>query len=283
MLRALRIVAVATSLMLALSFSVRAQGLGSLSSTLGQIVGSLANIDPVILFPADDPALTDPAASEPATFNPKHLPKGGKFKLFGSMRRDRDPFNPFNEVISDNPQLLPVDQQTPDCAPYCNTFGGAYKKFGDHVQVAMLTDMLGVKYYFPSRTCYGGSPRISLAIDIDGDKTSDGNAWGYVGHGGFGTGCVTGAWDYVDLTDSTLNRWDLTQLGLLYHNWPSAVAAINAAYPDHRVLSATLVDDSGWATPAAGCAYYDLVTTGARTLDSWDETSDGGKSSNGCP
>ena len=234
------------------------------------------------LIPANDPALSDPAANVPATSDPAFLPPGGKFKLIGSAKDDLDPLNSFNEVISTNPQLLPPTQQTPDCAPFCNTFGEAYKKFGDNVKIGMLTDMLGVKYYFPARTCGGGSPRIQLGIDTNGDGKFDGNAFGYVGHTGFGTGCVTGAWDHDNLTDNVPNRWDLTQFGLGYHNWPDAVAALTAAFPNHRVLNGILVDDSGWLPAAQGCAYYDLVTVDARTLETHDDTNANPSAPNNC-
>jgi hypothetical protein len=249
----------------------------------------LATLDLTTLIPADDPIMTDPATNTPATNDPPHLPPGSKFKLIGSAKDDIDPFNSFNEVISTDPVLLPPAQQTPDCAPFCNSFGDAYKKFGDKVKIGMLTNMLGVKYFFPSRTCGGGSPRIQLGIDGDGDGKfnqtlggPDQNAFGYVGHGGFGSGCVTGSWDYIDLTDSVPARWDLSQFGLGYHNWSTAVAAITAAYPNHRVLNGILVDDAGWYPPASGCAYYDLVTIGARTLDTHDDTNNNPDAPNSC-
>ena len=66
------------------------------------VLGLLATIDPVTLFAADDPVVNDPANNDPVTDNPKHFPKGGKFKLSGTAARDRDPLNPYNEVISIN-------------------------------------------------------------------------------------------------------------------------------------------------------------------------------------
>jgi hypothetical protein len=224
--------------------SVLVLGAGALASGNEAPPPILAKLDVTTPIPANDPALSDPAANVPSTSDPAYLPPGGKFKLIGSAKDDRDPLNSFNEVISTNPQLLPLAQQTPDCAPYCNTFGDAYKKFGDNVKIGMLTDMLGVKCYFPTRTCGGGSRRIQLGIDTNGDRKFDGNAFCYVGHAGFGTGCVTGAWDYDNLTDNVPNRWDLTQFGLGYQNWPDAVAALTAAFPNHRVLNGILVDDS---------------------------------------
>jgi hypothetical protein len=117
------------------------------------------------------------------------------------------------------------------------------------------------------------SPRFQLAIDTDGDGISNGNAFGYVGHAGFGGGCVTGMWDFVDMTDSVPSRWDLTQFGLGFNNWQGAVAAITGTFPNHRVLRGSLVDDSsGFAAGAAGQAYYDLVTIGHRTLENFDDT-----------
>jgi len=263
MMRIIRPAVITGALILSAALLARAQGLGT-------ILIDLKTMDPMTMFASDDPAFTDPAASEAATSNPPHFPKGGKFKLFGSAADARDPQNQYNEVIS--------TFSSP------TNFGGAYKQFGDHVKVRMLTDLLGVKYYLVApRDCIGGSPRFQLAISIDGDKSSEGNAFGYVGHGPFGSGCVQDHWDYIDMTDEVAARWDLTQFGGGYTNWEGVVAFFSA-FPNHRVLSSTLVDDSGWAGPTGqGCAYYDLVTAGGRTLDTWDDTSDRGKQPNGCP
>src|SRR6266576_991504 len=118
----------------------------------------------------------------------------------------------------------------------------------------------------------GGSPRFQLAIDIDGDGDFDGNAFGYVGHTGFGSGCLTGVWDFIDMTDNLPARWDLTQLGGGYQNWPG-VLAFFALHPNHRVLSGSLVDDScSFAPTSCGQAYYDLVTIENRTLENRQDT-----------
>ena len=257
-------------LCLALTWSVGAQNPSS-------VLGLLAMLDLSTLIPPDDPIFTDQAAIGPATNDPPHLPPGTKFKLIGSAKDDLDPLNASNEVISTDPVLLPPAQQTPNCSPFCNTFGDAITLFGDHVKIGMLTNMIAVSYYFPSRTCGGGSPRIQLAISTDGGGRSDGNAHGYVGHTSFGGGCLTGVWDYVNLTDNVPARWDLTQFGGGYQNWPGVVSFFNTNYPNHRVLSAALVDDSGWFPAAAGCAYYDNVTAGARTLTGREDTSNRGQ------
>ena len=118
-----------------------------------------------------------------------------------------------------------------------------------------------------------GSPRIQIAIDTDGDGNSNGNAFGYVGHTGFGGGCVTGVWDFVDMTDALPFRWDLTQFGLGYNDWQSAVTAMSTAYPNHKVLSGSLVDDScSFASTSCGKADYDLFTFENRTLEQDQDT-----------
>ena len=62
---------------LTLTWSVGAQ-------TLGSVLGLLATVDLSTLVPVTDPALTDPAASEAATTDPPHLPKGGVYFLFAT-------------------------------------------------------------------------------------------------------------------------------------------------------------------------------------------------------
>jgi len=199
----------------------------------------------------------DPAASA------EELPGlGHKFELLFAMQDDKDPLNLTNDVIS----VLTT-------TAYPAGIGVALRKLEPGIKISALTDQLQLKYYFPSRSCGGGSPRIQLAIDTDGDGRSNGNAFGYVGHTGFGGGCLTGVWDFVDMTDSVPARWDLTQFGLGYNNWPTAVAAMNTAFPNHRVLTGSLVDDScGFAPTSCGKAYYDLLTIENRTLENDQDT-----------
>ena len=184
---------------------------------------------------------------------------GHKFQLLVAMMDDHDPQNATNDVIS--VVTTPV------------TIGMAVRNTPPGFKISALTNQLQLKYYFPARSCGGGSPRIQLAIDTDGDGRSNGNAFGYVGHAGFGAGCLTGIWDFVDLTDEVPARWDLTQFGLGYHNWQSAVTAMSTAYPNHRVLSGALTDEScSFAPTSCGQAYYDLVTIENRTLENDQDT-----------
>ena len=56
--------------------------------------------------------------------------------------------------------------------------------------------------------------------------------------------------------------------------------------PNHRVLEGFLDDDSsGFAPGSAGCAYYDLVSVGARTYTNHTDADGGGPGAktNSCP
>jgi len=277
---ALRLAALTVFLSLALTWSVGAQSLSS-------VLGLLATLDLSTLVPPDDPALSDPAANESATTDPPHLPKGGTYFLFGTAKNDVDPQNQFNEVIS-------FDTTDP------NAIAGAFRRLGDNVQVGMLTNQVELKYYLVGRTCGGGSPRIQLGISGDGNGTfnqfaggPDQNAFGYLGNVAFGGGCVPGQWVHEDMTNNA-PKWDLSQWtpygagafcggNAMICTWSQMVTFFNTVFPNHRVLNANLVDDAGgFFVAGRGCAYFDLVTTGARTLNDHTDTSGGGKQPNSC-
>jgi len=217
--------------------------------------------------------------------DPPNMPKFGNYKLFGTAKDDRDPRtdvvppNPFNEVIS-------FDTTDP------NAIAGAFRKFGDHVKVGMLTDQLELKYFFHGRTCGAGSPRIQLGISGDGDAQfnqfpfgPDQNAFGYLGDKPFGGGCLPDQWFFEDMTNN-VPKWDLSQFHAPCNQtcmWAEVVAFFNTTFPNHRVLNAVLVDDSGsFFLAGRGCAYFDLVSTGRLTLTGHEETSGGGQQPNGC-
>lgn len=188
---------------------------------------------------------------------------GCQFELFGAMHDDVDPQNPSNEVIS-------VDTTG-------GAIGGASLDLPAGTKAENLDNQLNLKYFFVNRTCAGGSPRIQLAIDKDGDGDFDGNAFGYVGNMAFGGGCTPNVWEFNDLTDNVA-RWDLSQLGGgMTNTYDQMEAFLAATYPNYQILSGTLVDDSaGFAPTAAGKAYYDLLTIGDCTLDGGEDTTTDG-------
>jgi hypothetical protein len=276
----LRRIVLVTVLSLVTTWSVSAQ-------TLESALGILGTVDLTTLVPSDDPALTDPAASEPATTDPPHLPKGGVYFLFGTAKNDTDPQNAFNEVIS-------FDTTDPAA------IAGAFRRLGDQVQVKMLTNQIELKYLFIGRTCGGSSPRIQLGISGDGDGNfnqfpggPDQNVFGYLGDKPFGGGCLAGQWIHEDMTNA-IPKWDLSQYtaagaaafcggNAMTCTWSQVVLFLQTVFPNHRVLNANLVDDAGsFFVADRGCAYFDLVTTGARTLNDHTDTSGGGKAPNNC-
>jgi hypothetical protein len=194
----------------------------------------------------------DPASTQ------EELPGlGRKFQLLDAMIKDQDPQNPTNDVIS-------VFTTT----AFPAGTGTAVRNLNPGIKIAALDHQINLKYYFPSRTCQNGGPRIQLAIDTDGNGQSNGNAFGYVGHVPFGGGCITGEWDIIDMTDN-IGRWDLSQLGGgMTMTWDQAEAFISA-FPNHQVLTGSLADDgcAGGGVLACGQAYYDLLTIENRTLE----------------
>jgi hypothetical protein len=197
---------------------------------------------------------------------------GHKFELQFAMIDDQDPQNLTNDVIS---------VFTTPAFPAGT--GVAVRNLPPGIRIEALDHQIAVKYFFPTppRTCSGGSPRIQIAIDSDGDgdfdqfdaDPDDGNAFGYVGHAPFGTGCIMGEWDIIDMTDM-IGRWDLSQLGGgMTMTWDQAEAFIATVFPNHRVISGSLVDDScSFAATSCGQAYYDLTTVENRTLENDNDT-----------
>lgn len=222
------------------------------------LIGTTSTPDWVGQLLAGNSVLTADAAA-----TQEELPgMGHKFQLFGVFSDGQDPQNVTNDVVS-----------AITTTAYPAGAGRAVRNLPPGIKITALTNQLQLKYFFPARSCDGGSPRIQLAIDTDGDGVTNGNAFGYVGHGGFGTGCVTGVWDFVDMTDAVPFRWDLTQFGLGYHNWASAITAMTTAFPNHKVLTGSLVDDScSFAVGSCGQAYYDLLTIENRTLENRQDT-----------
>jgi len=213
--------------------------------------------------------------ADPTLTTPEAQGLGLKFELLYGMANAQDPQNIDNDVISVN--------TTSGTFVTPGVIGVAVRDMLPKAKIATLTNQINIKYYFPSRSCDGGSPRIQLYID-PGDGTSPKNAFGYIGHGGFGTGCLTGAWDYVDMTDSVPFRWDITQFGGGYQNWSGVVAFFTTVYPNHVVLSGGVYDDScsvslsftpPFAPLSCGQAYYDLLTVENRTLENRQDTVQG--------
>ena len=206
-------------------------------------------------------------------------PHGSDFKLFGNAEMVADPENPQNIVLR-----VVSDGGTPV---------GAYRELR-HVKIWHLDHQLSFKRAFVlPHTCAGGSPRIILFIDANGDgkfeqlpRGPDFTAAGHVRPPW--AACETSAptpssdapspstllWRFEDLTDE-LPRWELLPStatnppigpigGLGTANWDTLEAAISAAFPDHQVIRALFLEDFNPSPP--GTSYYDLLTVLELTL-----------------
>jgi len=288
MKRVLGLSAVAACLGLGLFLS--AQNLGQTAPTAipnpSQTLATLATFDINTLI-ADDLATVDSSstAADQSTdpSHPSHFPPSGNFRLIGPAKDTIDPQNSYNEVIS-------FDTATdPSAVPM------AFRAFGDHVKIHWFTDMIEMKYYFVGRSCGGGSPRIVLLVDANGDGKFDQTTGDFAANGHVNppttVGCRTGQWVYEDFTDNG-NRWEITPGNavpdlpnrLPYFTWTELITAVNADFPNHRILAGFLVEDSQSFTPGdQGCAYYDLLSIGPHPLSDHSDTSDGTKQPNNCP
>jgi hypothetical protein len=239
---------IATGLALVLKGGVASAQLGLPS--IPDWVGQLLLVD-------DVSSMSNPGSTQ------EELPGlGHKFELLFAMNDDQDPQNLTNDVIS-------VFTTT----AYPAGAGVAFRNTPPGFKIAALDHQINLKYYFPARSCGGGSPRVQVGIDRDGDGNFDGNAFGYVGHVPFGGACITGEWDFIDMTDN-IGRWDLSQLGGgMTMTWDQAEAFVTTTYPNHRVVYGSLVDDScSFAPTSCGQAYYDLFTYENRTLEQDQDT-----------
>lgn len=141
--------------------------------------------------------------------------------------------------------------------------GSAYRYLA--TQASGLTGAIHFDYYVESGDCGGGSPRVALGVDIDGDGTVEGYLHGLVDPKSRGCPEAQTNWVHVDLTDGA-HRWVTGGLGLelpFVAPWNRVVSNLGS----HEILTGILVDDSYWSANVAGVTYYGNVTIGERTLD----------------
>jgi hypothetical protein len=191
-----------------------------------------------------------------------------KFELIGTATFDKDPTDPSNYVVK-------VDNTA--------GFGGVRRVL--NAKITELDDHLTVRYYFVGpKSCRGGSPRIQLRIDANSDGILVGNAFGTIGPSPLFTGCRMNEWVTEDVTISALEggqavgRWDASQLGCgNFVPWDIVKACIATVYPNHTVLTATLIEDQavviGTFQVLGGVTYYDDITLGYRTLEDQSDVS----------
>jgi hypothetical protein len=176
---------------------------------------------------------------------------------FNRVAKELDPENPTNQVIA--------------FSTNSSNYGNVFTQYGAAGEkIDNLDNKMEVKYYLVNRTCTLGSPRFQLAIDTDGNGTSNGNAFGYLGDQAFGGGCAMNAWTHEDMTNDA-PKWDLSQLGGgMTNTWSEMETFLNGTHPNHRVRRASLVEDN-YDSPIGGCAFYDNLQMRDRALNRWED------------
>jgi hypothetical protein len=194
------------------------------------------------------------------------------------MQDDKDPENPTNDTIS------------------IDTTGGliglAFRELPPGITIAALDNQLGLKYYFVNRSCGGGSPRLDLLIDTNGDRNftqpPDIVAHGHVNPPST-VGCPMNEWVYENMADHTSKRWETTPLAPVgcgpggaptMCTWDELEMRVSAMFPNHRIPSGFLLDGESCGfpfLPGCGKAHYDLVTIENRTLENDQDTVKNGR------
>jgi hypothetical protein len=224
-------------------------------------------------------SISDPASTQ------EELPGlGHKFELLGVMVRDTDPENSSGGSgasgggVGGNEGISATMTPTSVALALRNTPPG--------IKIAAFTNQLGLKYFFVgTRTCGGGSPRITLLVDANGDGVFDQSSGDFAVHGHVNppvfTACPINTWMYENLTDR-LKRWESTPATATgcgpvgaptTCTWDELKTRVTALFPNHKIPAGFLVDDScSFFAPACGKAHYDLVTIENRTLEIWQDT-----------
>lgn len=193
---------------------------------------------------------------------------GHKFELIGAMVDDDDPDNLTNDTISAT--MTPAN------------FALAFRNLPPGIKITALDDQLGFKYFFVApRSCGGGSPRVTLLVDANGDGNFSQASGDFAAHGHPSpfAGCPPNQWVYENLTDNA-GRWEVTPGGAVigipvfpFVPWDVLEAAVTAQFPNHKVLGGFIVDDSCSFFPAScGKAHYDLLTIENRSLQNDQDT-----------
>ncbi|HEU4748736.1 MAG TPA: hypothetical protein VFS56_09570 [Gemmatimonadaceae bacterium] len=200
---------------------------------------------------------------------------GSNFKVFGDADVTRDPENPANIVLE-----VRSDGVTP---------AGAYRTL-NNVQLWELDHQVNFHRAFVApHTCSGGSPRVILFIDANGDgqfqTAPNGPDFAANGHvrPPF-AGCETSTptanngemstpstllWRFEDLTDEQ-PRWEITGgtvpgfPAFPGATWDQLETLISTAFANHEVIQAIFLEDFNPSPP--GTSYYDLITIHDLTL-----------------
>lgn len=169
----------------------------------------------------------------------------GPWSLFGGARVARqDGSNPW------------VINLTSNSDPSTTYSGLAFQQPNGQLLFSQIAQ-LSTDYDATTGGCGGGSPRFQITVDRGADVLS--NVFVYIGDlPGFGCPFAASAWQSTgNLINSGQARFDTTQVGgTFYDTFENAVGLVGS----ERVVSVTLVVDSGWMFPSGEVILVDNVT-----------------------
>ncbi len=127
---------------------------------------------------------------------------------------------------------------------------------------------LAADYDVTDDSCGGGSPRFQIAVDTNGDSTSDGNVFVYMGPSPSFAGCTGSASTGNLIGNEDAGRWDYTQLGGPLGGYSGAPATVLSG----TILRISIVVDSYWSAAASGgdneqTVHIDNVMINSTTYD----------------
>jgi hypothetical protein len=127
------------------------------------------------------------------------------------------------------------------------TYGGIEFRHPNRKLTFKKIYRLATDYAFKQGDCAGGSPRFSIAIDMDGDgdftQPEDGHVFVYIGEAPNFDTCETGWQNTGNLISSTDSRFDTSQVGgSFYDTYDNALELVG----DKRVVYVSLDLDGGW-------------------------------------
>lgn len=122
-------------------------------------------------------------------------------------------------------------------------------------------EALAFDAFVESGGCGGGSPRMNVRIDADGDGSTDGAVQVYP----VPTACPTGGWAHVDLLAAGASSWQLNAFGKGRSTPDEASGFLATTYPNHQVTRVDLQWDDVPRT-GAGVVWFDNVHVHSHTL-----------------
>ena len=169
------------------------------------------------------PTATSPDLSPSYSANSNSTTQGNKLQCFDGTTDGG--YNGICTLIENGATLNTVDGDSDNN----NNYAGVYIQ-NSNLGGKLLSDVNKLSFDYSGSTASGGSPRISLPIDENGDGTTE--AYAYIDTNGCNSGDPnTGTLDAIN--DPTCTIW---YNNVSYDNW----AAFVAANPTYRIASDAL-------------------------------------------